>query len=124
VTSFSVKVVLTTLDGNPVLLLPNAALPPPNACPGRGASKDGLASKPLGGGGAASDPSSLVSVNVGESSKVPPVLRPLGCLSIIERAWRISLKACADTGAETCRMNGLEFAEYGPAPGERVSLGE
>lgn len=71
-----------------------------------------------------SEPSSLVSVKVGESSNVRPVLNPLGCLSIVDRCWRISLKAWADAGADTTRINGLEFAEYGPAPGERVSLGE
>jgi len=110
VNSFSTTFPLTVLIPIPVLLLPSSRLPPPNACPGRGASRDGLASNPFGGG-VPSDPSSLVSVKVGESSNVLPVLRPLGWRSIVERALRISLNACADTGAETCRMNGRELAE-------------
>jgi hypothetical protein len=123
-TSLAGAPALTTRIGAPVLLLSSALLPPPNAKPRGGASRDGLAKRAeaTGGAGDASEPSSLVSVKVGESSSVLPALRPLGCRSMVSRPWRISLNARADTGAETCRMNDREFAEYGPAPGERVSF--
>jgi hypothetical protein len=83
---------LTARNAAPVLLRPSSRRPPPNANPRGGASSEGLAIKPEGAGaGDDSDPSSLVSVKVGESSRVRVVLRPLGCLSMGAR--RISLKA-------------------------------